>query len=559
MRTARRVFSVFTAFIFLVAVAGCTDVGVNPKSSASASTVLSEDGGYESYLAKLYGGLAVVGQSRADQGGVDVEAGVQDNGWTNYTRIYWALQELPTDAAVITWNDQTIQDFNIHNWTAEDPFVESMYSRIYFQVAQVNEFLRQSTDGRLSERGVSSDVRDQMPQWRAEARFLRALSYWHAVDMFGDVPLVTQDFPRGAKPPEQNTREEVFNFVEDELLAITGEVEGEAPDEVLPEPGESEYGRVDKAAAWMVLAKLYQNAEVYVGESRHEDVVDFTSRIIDSGVYSLEDDYHDLFLADNDRSDEFIFSVPADGNNTQSFGGTTFLAHASVGGSLNERSNDLGLDTGWFGLRTLPQTVDLYASSDNRPEFENLQSANTDNGKWYTDGQTKSVDDLRTFGNGYLAPKFQNVTSNGQTGKDQTFVDTDFPMFRLADVYLMYAESVVRGGGGSVGQAESYINDIRERAGLGRDVGTNNGPSPLQVGSQESLDFLLDERARELFWEGHRRTDLIRFGQFTGDAYSWAWKGGSQGGTSISEDLRLYPFPTSELQANPNIEQNPGY
>lgn len=550
MFTFRRILSVFAVMILLAGLVGCTDVGVNPKSSATADNALSEDGGYRAYLAKLYGGLAVVGQSRADQGGVDVNAGVNDNGWTNYTRIYWSLQELPTDAAVITWADQTIQDFNVHDWSPEDPFVESMYSRIFFQIAQVNEFLRQSAESKLNERGVSQDVKEKMPQWRAEARFLRALSYWHAVDMFGSVPVVTQDFPRGAKPPEQDSRQEVYDFVENELLAISGETSGDAPNEVLPEPGQSEYGRVDKAAAWMVLAKLYQNAPVYIGEDHHSDVIDFTTKIIDSGVYSLEDEYHNLFLADNETADGFIFAIPADGNNTQSFGGTTFLAHASVGGTLNDKSGELGLDTGWFGLRTLPAVVDTFDANDTRPMYPNLDPQNTSNGQWYIDGQSKSVDDLRNFGNGYLAPKYQNVTSTGQTGKDQTFVDTDYPMFRLADVYLMYAEAVVRAGQ-SKNRAVSLVNDLRERA-----YGDQSGNI---AASNLTLEFILAERSRELFWEGHRRTDLIRYGLFTGGNALWAWKGGVKGGTSIPGHLKLYPTPRSELQANPNMTQNPGY
>ncbi len=553
MFNTRRILTVLTAFLLLVGMSGCTDVSVNPKSSSTANNTFSEDGAYKSYLAKLYGGLAVVGQSRADQGGVDVEAGVNDNGWTNYTRIYWALQELPTDAAVITWNDQTIQDFNDHSWDTNDPFVESMYSRIFFQVAQVNEFLRQSTDDMLDERNVDAEVQEAMPQWRAEARFLRALSYWHAVDIFGGVPLVEEDFPRGAQPPESNTRQEVFNFVEQELLEITGDAEGDAPEEVLLEPGESEYGRVDKAAAWMVLAKLYQNAPVYIGENRSSDVVDYTSRIIDSGVYNFDpqqSEYQNLFLADNRGAKEFIFAVPADGQNTRSFGGTTFLAHASVGGSLNQKSGQLGLDTGWFGLRTLSASVDKFSSSDTRPMFPNLTASETNSdGQWYTDGQSKSVTDLRDFSTGYLAPKYQNVTSGGATGSDQTFVDIDYPMFRIADAYLMYAEAVVRGGGGSQDRAETLLNDIRERAGLNRDVDL------AAQSQQENLDFILDARARELFWEGHRRTDLIRFGRFSGDAYTWAWKGGEQGGTSISDCLTLYPIPNSELEANPNMSQ----
>jgi hypothetical protein len=304
----------------------------------------------------------------------------------------------------------------------------------------------------------------------------------------------------------------------------------------------------------MVLAKLYQNAPVYIGETRHQEVIEYTTKIIDSGVFRLEDEYHDLFLADNDRSDEFIFAVPSDGNNTQAFGGTTFLAHAPVGGTLNGIATDsLGIDGGWFGLRTLPNMVDRYSPDDTRPMFPNLPQDSTLNGtgQWYKGAfQTKSVDDLRNFNNGLLAPKYQNVTSNGQPASDQLIVDTDFPMFRLADAYLMYAEAVVRAGEDK-SRAVSLVNEIRERA-FGDQSGNINA-------SELTLDFIIDERARELFWEGHRRTDLIRFNRYAGSDYLWAWKGGNQEGTSISEDLQLYPIPRSELQSNPNIEQNPGY
>jgi len=539
----RTLFPFLLALLVLGSTAACTDVGVNPKSSASASNIFKEDGAYKSYLSKLYAGLVVVGQETA--GDTDISAGVSDAGSQQYMRLYWELQELPTDEAVIAWQDQTIQDFNTMNWGDTDVFNEAMYSRIFFQIAQVNEFLRQSTEANLEERGVSSTVREEIPQWRAEARFLRALSYWHALDLYRNVPLVTEDFPRGAQPPEQDSPQEVYNFVRDELQAIT---DSEGEENLLP-VGEARYGRADKGAAWMVLAKLYQNAPVYIGEDHHQDVADVTARIIDSGAYSLESDYQDLFLADNHTADGLVFALPQDGNRTQTFGGTTFLAHASVGGSLNQRASQLGLDTGWFGLRTTPELVDLFGGQDARPDFE-FDGANT---QFYQDGQKKTIDDLTQYSNGYAVPKFQNVTSDGEPGSDPTFMDIDFPLFRLADAHLMYAEAVARGASEVSGlSAVALVNDLRERAGLGRDVGTNNGPSLTP-------EFILEERGRELLWEAQRRTDLIRFGKFTSGDKTWAWKGGVKNGTSVSSNLRLYPIPSSELNANPNITQNPGY
>ena len=534
----RSIYPLLLAILVLGGTTACTDVGVNPKSSATAANIFTEDGSYRSYLAKLYAGLTVTGQSAAAD--LDIGAGVSDAGSQQYMRLYWELQELPTDEAVIAWQDQTIQDFNTMAWGPQDVFSEAMYSRIFFQVAQVNEFLRQSTDDRLSERGVSQSVQEQMPTWRAEARFLRALSYWHAIDLYGSVPLVEQDFPRGAQPPEQASRQELYTFVRNELQAIT---DSEGEENLLP-VGAAEYGRADKGAAYMLLAKLYQNAPVYIGEDNSSGVISVLENVI-SGPYTLEDDYHDLFLADNHTANGIIWGLPQDGDNAQTYGGTTFLGHASIGGNI--APGDLGWGSAWAGLRTTPEMVDLFAGADTRPVFENVGS-----GQFYTNGQVKQVNSLTQFANGYLVPKYQNVTSTGESGSDSEFSDIDYPMFRLADAYLMYAEAVARGGGGSQSQAVTLVNDLRERSGLGRDVGTSNGPSLTP-------EFILQERARELFWEAHRRTDLIRFGQFTTDAKLWSWKGGVQGGRSVDQELRLYPIPSSELRANPNMTQNPGY
>jgi hypothetical protein len=514
-----------------VGLTGCTDVGVNPKSSATASNVFSEDGSYKSYLAKLYGGLTVTGQ----QGPAgDGDIGGIDEGFSQYMRLYWEMQELPTDAAVIAWNDNGIRKLNNHSWSASNQFSSAMYSRIFFQVSHTNEFLRQSTDAKLNERGVGETQKQKIQQYRAEARFLRALSYWHGIDLFGDLPLVTEEFTRGSEAPEQDTRAEIFNFVESELQAII-DSEGE---ENLPPAGEAQYGRADKAAAWMVLAKLYQNAPVYIGEDRSSDVIEYTTRIIDAG-YSLESNYQHLFLADNHTANGIIFAVPQDGQRTRHFGGTTFLTHASVGGGTMNPAN-YGLNFGWWGLRTISSYVDLFGTGDSRAIF-------------FTEGQSKEIsggeDPIGSFTNGYAVPKYQNVTSAGNPGSNDNFPDTDYPMFRLADAYLMYAEAVLRGGGGSESRALELINDLRERAGLGRDV----------TSSDLTLEFILDERGRELMWEAHRRVDLIRYGQFTSSDYVWRWKGGVESGTSTEEHRRLYPLPAAELRANPNLEQNPGY
>jgi hypothetical protein len=203
-------------------------------------------------------------------------------------------------------------------------------------------------------------------------------------------------------------------------------------------------------------------------------------------------------------------------------------------------SNTLyGIDGCWWGIRLKPQAYNAYGAGDKRASY------------FYTSGQTITVGAVDNFNNGIAAPKFTNVTSTGKPGSHATHVDTDFPMFRLADAYLIYAEAQLRGGGGSAAQALSYVNALRQRA-FGGASGNITAP-------ELTLDFVLAERGRELLWEAHRRTDLIRYGRFTGSSYVWAWKGGTQAGAATDARYNLFPIPANELSANPNLKQNPGY
>ena len=543
---SRKLFSILLASFFLFGVVGCTDVGVEPESTTTAENAFQDGQAAKSFLAKLYAGLSLTGQ-QGPAGDGDLQQ--IDEGFSQYVRLWWQMQELPTDETVIAWNDANIQSLNKQNWSAENSFSSAMYARIFFQVAQVNEFLRQTTEQKLEARNIAATVREKVPKWRAEARFLRALSYWHAVDLFGGVPLVTEEEPigdgTGESAPEMSSRQEIFNFVESELQAITSS-DGE---EVLPPAATAEYARADKAAARMVLSKLYLNAEVYVGESRYDDAVAVTGEIISAygaSASALESDYHDLFLADNHTAKGIIFAVPQDGVRSQSFGNTTYLVNASIGGAMS--SSDYGVPSGgWAGLRTTAAAVDLYESNDTRPMFENVP----DGGQFFTDEQQKQVETLTSFSNGFAVPKYQNITSDGEPGQDELFPDTDYPMFRLADAYLTYAEAKLRGGAGGQFDELELVNLLRERAGL----------SEISASTLD-LDYILDERSRELFWEGSRRTDLIRYGRFTGGDKLWAFKGGEPQGSATQEFLGLYPIPAGEISANPNLtqgDQNPGY
>ena len=166
-----------------------------------------------------------------------------------------------------------------------------------------------------------------------------------------------------------------------------------------------------------------------------------------------------------------------------------------------------------------------------------------------TTSQTLDIANVGTFTDGYAVTKYSNVNSNGSLAQRNDVPDTDFPMFRLSDVYLMYAEATLRGAtGGNRATALGYVNKIRARA---------NAAAIADGGL--TLDFILDERGRELFWECHRRTDLIRFGKFSGGDKIWQWKGGVQNGTSTSSFRNLMPIPATAIQANPTLKQNTGY
>jgi len=511
------------AFVLSSCTKDLNTVPLDPKTVTSA-TVFDNPAAYKEALAKIYAGLAVSGQE-GPSGMPDI-SGI-DEGFGQYLRGLWYLEELPTDEAVISWNDQTIKNFHNQDWGSSDVFITAFYYRVFYQIGLCNEFLRQTTDAKLTARGVDAALKAKIVHYRAEARFMRALSYYHAIDEFGSVPFVTEKDPVGAFFPKQISRVDLFKYIESELKAILPN---------LIDARQNEYGRADKAADWMLLAKLYLNAKVFTGQEMNTDVITYTKKIINAG-YSLEPKYANLFLADNNvNNNEVIFSINFDGVHTKTWGGTTFIIHAAVGGSMDPAA--FGIDGGWAGTRVTSALVNKFADP----------SGNTDHrAMFYTTGQSLAINDVGKFTDGYAV-----ITSTGASGSDLTFPDTDFPLFRLADVYLMYAEAVVRGGtGGDMATAVGYINLLRERA-----YGNNSGN--ITAGDL-TLNFILNERARELYWEAQRRTDLIRFGKFTGGSYLWPWKGGVKDGTATDSHYNLYPIPASDMTANPTLVQNPGY
>lgn len=473
---------------------------------------------YKQALAKLYASFSLSGQ-QGPSGKPDIEG--LDEGFSNYLRLYWNCTELSTDEAVNAWNDGTIKDFHWQSWTPNNEFISTMYARIFYTIALSNEFVRIANE--------NSNVTG-MKVFKAEARFIRAFAYWHAIDLFGNVTFVTETDKPGSFFPKQIKRDELFAYIEKELLEIE-------PDLGAPR---FEYGRADQAAAWTLLAKLYLNAKVYANIEKNTECIKYCKKVIDAG-YSLSADYEDNFLADNHKSPEMIFPFTLDGENSQSYGGMNMIIHAAVGGTM--KPDSFGIKSGWGGIRVTKSLVmkfpDETGTIDSRAMF-------------HTNKQTLEIIDIAQFSNGYAVKKFRNVFKDRTkpSGAKLDFVDTDYPVFRLADVYLMYAEAVLRGGtGGNMVDAIAYVNKIRERAYRN----TNGNVSSID------LQFIIDERSRELYWEGHRRTDLIRFRQFSDTDYLWPWKGNVPAGASTSSHLDLYPIPAADLNSNPNLKQNPGY
>jgi len=579
-------------------------------------------------LAKLYSSLALTGQ-QGPAGQPDI-ADI-DEGFSQFSRMLFNLNELTTDHAVVGWGDPGLPDLHGMFWSSGNDFTEAMYTRLAQEVSFANSFIQ----------NASALTGTEVETFIAEARFLRAYAYYNLIDLYANVPLTTEI---STELPQQSNRTEIFAFIESELLDIQ--------DQLMPS-GANEYGRVDQVAAWALLSRLYLNAEVWTGTPRYTEAVTFSSNVMNSSYSINMNDangngtaYDELFLADNNTNgaqNEFIFALNFDGLQSQTYGGTTFLVHASIGGSMNP--TDFGVNGGWFGLRTTKKLaskfeVDINALNNalgtlsdwglvgdatingwNGPDMEMYQtgtnqyalyadltagfikfrfnedwgqnfgdtgadgslepggdniaiasdgtylitldldnltyavvSASGDKrGMFHTDGQNLEIASIPPFKEGYAVTKFKNVDSNGNAGSDTTgnFVDSDLPLIRLAEIYLNYAEATLRGGGGDLSLATAKINELRQRA-----YGNTSG----NISSSDlTLDFVLDERSKELYWEGQRRTDLVRYNYFTSSSFLWPFKGNIPNGTSVDQFRNIYPLPVNVLSINPNLTQNPGY
>ncbi|MDR0824322.1 MAG: RagB/SusD family nutrient uptake outer membrane protein [Prevotella sp.] len=522
-----------------VAMTSCTsDLDTIPidKEEAVGETVYGKDlGAYQSGLAKIYAGLAISG----NKGGDDLSdvAGVDGGSQASFLRGLWNLQELPTDEAHCCWGDIGINDFNIIEWNSSNVFIKGLYYRLFYQVNLSNEFLRETTEDKLSSRGMDEKVKAEVRIYRNDARFMRALAYYYLLDMFRNVPFITEDGSVGKEAPQQIKGKDLFVYIEKELTDI---------ENGLLEPfvgyDSKYYGRVTKAAVWSLLSRLYLNAEVYAGEKKYTESITYSNKVLNVG-YQLEPVYANMFKADNGNSKEMIFPIRYEGVDTQTWGGLTFLLCSTVPSAMQTEINAQGA---WQGNRARVSLQNI---------FKNENSFDKDGryGMLYPDlSDNIEIVDPSKYGDGIPVVKYSNVNKDGSL-PPSNIVYTDFPLFRLSEIYLNYAEAVLRGGtGGDATKALSLINDLRKRA--------YNGDAAATISSANlNLNFILDERAREFFFEAQRRTDLIRFGKLTGSDYIWTWKGGSFDGRSVDAKYNVYPIPADDMGSNPNLVQNSGY
>ncbi len=508
----------------LLALSGCDNAfNTEPKNQLTLEQLLTEDpNAIEGLLSKIYGSFALSGAN--GPGSTDTPG--DDAGESPFLRGIVNLQDFSADDMKNRWGDNGLDQLTTAtDWDDNNKFFRYLYNRVYYTVPQCNNLI-----------AVMQNVSvPNQEQYASELRFLRSLAYYYLIDCFGKGVLVTEADLGSSIPKEQATRAELFAFVEQELLAIQSTL-----------PVTNGYGRANKACAQMLLAKLYLNAEVYTGTSRYEDALTQIKHVIDEGGYTLAPDFQSLFSGDNNTSaakNEIIYALIADPITSQSYGNTTYLVNGSLSADTMTLSN-YGATAGWGGHRSTKAWYSLFGNSAAELAAANDVRAHL----FWTQGHNYEMNDYKIWKDGYPCVKFRNSNAVG-TSIATDFSGTDFPLFRLADAYLMYAECVLRGAAnGSAGEALAYVNAVRTRANA-----TAISAADL------NLNFILDERGRELNFEGHRRSDLIRFGKFTGGSYLWPWKGGVKEGTAIPEHYNLYPIPLKAMQANPNLTQNPGY
>lgn len=531
----KRIIYTIMAAAMLAGTSSCVgSLDQYPHTSTTSNDVYTSVEGYQMTLGGIYAAMIQRISS------VSTEARSQ-----NYIRTLMMFQDCSTDACDAIWlAGESLTDVNGLSWNAGDPWCSAMYYHIYNIVAMSNEFIRNASDEtRLSR--FNEEQRAQIGKYRNEARFLRAYAYTQALDFYNKMPFVTEADGVGTYIPRTYDRTQMFGFV-------TGELE-----EIAPLLDKTNYGHANRGAAYALLARLYLNGETWTGTEYYDECISACKKVMEDG-YSLEQDYAKLFNGDNHlRSNEIIFALACDGTNTTTWDATTFITCGEVLANFEDYEDVWGTEgsSAWNNLRARPELVDIFDAGDSRAMFIDYDRTAAGTGEsgetlYNKTPRSKDITAHDDASTGYRIYKWTNLNDAGEPASfcgEGGGANTDFPVFRLADVYLMFAEAVVRGGSGATrSEALGYINDIRERAFGAADTGTISD-------AELDEDFICDERLREMYMECIRRTDLIRFGKYT-STYNWQWKGNVEEGTDVDAKYRFLPIPEAEYSVNPEMQ-----
>ena len=522
---------------------------IDPQSSSS----FDQAGAF----VKQYAMLGLTGQ-KGLAGSPDLDG--QDEGESGFYRTVFNCNELSTDECIWVWQDNVdIPQFTGLSWNSSSQRTEWVYVRLGYDITQFNFFLDQ-TEGLTDAESLRQ---------RAEVRFLRALHYWYFIDLFGKAPF-KEHFSNDL--PVEKGGKELYDYIQTELA------EAEAD---MYEPGEAPFGRADKAANWLLRARLYLNAEVYTGTADYQNAKTYADKVINSGAYQLCNDYRLMFMADNDENEEamkeIILPIRQDGMKTRNYGGSTYLVCGARTGGMPY----MGTTNGWScivarnalvykffpnkDVPMIPEDVEVPAQADLPNDaaidawdaqygvrtVDIVEAAGDDRAMFYSGagGGKRTMDPsaINSFQSGLSIVKWQNIRSDGRSTSHTEYPDTDIPLFRLAEAYLTRAEANFR-----LNDTNAALQDILT---LRSHRGCTTQPQANDIDEM----YILDEWAREFYLEGRRRSDLIRFDCFTTDKYLWDWKGGVKEGKSVSDIYNVFPIPETDINNNPNMSQNEGY
>lgn len=496
-------------------------------------------------LNKCYANFGINGNGSGDDSDSDPDVkGFNDNGMTGLVRAMFNMNELPTDEATCSWGDG-LQELNSAKFDPSHPWVKLYYTRLTLGITFCNQYLEVAGG--------------EDKQKTAECRFLRAMQYYLLMDAYGNV-----GFSTTLEKPHRMERAELYKWLVEELNAI----ERDLAEPRVKTGSDADYGRVDKAACWLLLSRLYLNAEVYTGNAEWQKAKDYAKKVMESpydinttsaGRWSA---YQLVFMADNDRtaaSKEILFPIVNISGKTRSYGNSLFLIAACFDPAMHANPDDATGSNGlvgqqWIGLHPRVTLLKKFFPSTSAPEvpsYEMTSQAGDDRAIFWGQGRSYEIENITKSAEGYGVCKFLNYNSDNSTNTDPAFADMDWPFMRAAEAYLNYAEADARLNGGKTSQEGTRIlNKLRERA----------NASTRAESSSYSLNEICDEWAREFYFEGMRRTTLVRFNLFGGNTgYNWDWKGGESAGKNFEAFKNIYPIPLTQLQSNTNLKQNPGY